>query len=165
MRKVLVSVFALSFLISLPAFADKEAKVKELLKLQHYDEQINSILKQQIFIPMECSFVIPESEKENIRKEVRNALDTKSLTDPIIQFSMDHYTEEDLDVLIRFFKTPTGQKSIKIQAEQALLMPQQLQKWIVQTMPNIQKVGEKLEKEYPQRSGNEVQACVQKYQQ
>lgn len=164
MKKLFIFIFALNFLISLPALADKETKAKELLKLQQFNEQINSVLKQQLFIPVECSFIIPETEKDSIRKEVRDAMDIKALTDPIIQFTMDRYTEEDLDELIRFYKTPTGQKSIKIQTEQALFMPQQLQKWMVQTLPKVQKVAEKLEQQYPQRSGNEVQACIQKYQ-
>ena len=165
MKKLLISIFALNFLISLPALADKETKAKELLKLQQFDEQINSVLKQQLFVPIECSFVIPETAKDAVMKEVKEAMDIRALTDPIIQFAVDRYTEEDLDELIRFYKTPTGQKSIKIQAEQALFMPQQLQKWIVETLPKVQKVGEKLEQQYPQRSGNEAQACVQKYQQ
>ena len=36
---------------------------------------------------------------------------------------------------------------------------------IVYIKAKVQKIGEKLELQYPQRSGNEIQACIQKYQQ
>ena len=164
MKKLLIIVCLFAMFASLPALADKEAKVREILKLQHVDKQIATILNQQVLIPLECTFVIPESEKNSWKKDLIKALDVSALMDPLIQFWADRYTESELDEIVRFYKTPVGQKSIEVQEKMALFFPQQLEKWLQQVLPNVQKFGEKMEKEYSKRSGNEAQACVQKYQ-
>ena len=165
MKKLLLLIFAICLLSSSYAFAGKEEKVKEILKLMHQDKQINSILNQQLFIPVECSFVIPETERGTIRKEIRNSMNIKGLTEPIVQFWAERYTEAELDDLIRFYKTPIGQKTIKVQEELTLFFPEHLQKWMEGVTPSMKDVVENLQKKYSQRSGNEVQACIQKLKQ
>ena len=164
MKKLLTSVLVLTLFFSLPALADKEAKVKELLKVQKYDKLINSLINKLLFVPVECTFIVPETAKSDLRKELLSVMNLKELTDPMIQFTMDRYTEEELDEIIRFYKTKAGQKSIKMQEEGTIFMTQHLHKWEKQIMPEVEKLAKKIEQEYPKRSGNEVQACIQKYQ-
>ena len=164
MKKILISAFALISFVSLPAWADKSAKAKELLGLMQFAKQINSTLEQQVFIPFECRFTIPESEKANARSAFRNAVDLKTLMESVAQFSIDRYTESELDDLISFYKTPTGQKSIKVQQEMSLVLPRKMEEWTKRTLPNLLAVTAEMTAKYPLRSESEIQTCIQSHQ-
>ena len=163
MKKLLIPVFILISLVSLSAWADKATKAKELLELMHFDKLINASLDQQAYI-FECRFTIPESEKASVKSAFQNVMKLETLIESVAQFSIDYYTESELDDLISFYKTPTGQKSVKVQQEMSLVLPQKMEEWMNQTLPDLLNVTAEMTTKYPLRSESEVQTCIESYQ-
>ncbi len=164
MKKLLLTVCTIGLFLSLPVKADKVSKVKEMLRLSNYNQTINALIKQKVLIPIECAYVVPSEKKGEISKELLNSLNLELLENSIVQFSADYYTEPELDEIIAFYKTPTGQKALKGSQELAGHVPQILQNWSQKMLSQLENFVEKMSNEYGQRSGSEIQSCIQSYQ-
>ncbi|SHG61005.1 DUF2059 domain-containing protein [Chryseobacterium sp. OV279] len=108
MRKltIIVSLFAGTFAFSQAS----EAKVRELIKITGADKMAIAGMQQSI----------PEIKKEspNISDEFWSEfmaeVTTDRITEMYIPIYSKYYTESEVDELIRFYKSPIGQKTLAV---------------------------------------------------
>lgn len=107
MKKIVI---AFVLLIGITSFAQssKEAKIKELLRVAHISEMATQGAHQFINSYKENYKDIPEEFWNGFLKEVSSDEFTKLY----IPIYAKYYGEADLDELVKFYKTPVGQKMI-----------------------------------------------------
>lgn len=90
------------------AQSSKEAKIKELLKVTNMSEMAAQGAKQFINSYKENYKDIPEEFWDGFLKEVSS----EEFSKLYIPIYAKYYSEADLDELVKFYKTPVGQKMI-----------------------------------------------------
>ena len=158
--KKFISACLLTTFIAFPAYADKQEKLEELVGLMNYDKLINETIEQQLFTPLDCLFIIPENEKQGIKDQLTKAFNLKRLVDTIINFLSKNLTEEELDDLLAFYRTPGGKKLITLQTELAQFSSDEMAAWFKDINPQMQSFASQMESKYRQRSGNEARMCM-----
>lgn len=122
MKKITVFLFVLFlFNNSFAQSTSKEQKAKELLELTGTGK-MGVQMAQQVLSSFRKSFTQVPDEFWN---KVSEAISADELVNMLIPVYSKYYTEEDIDQLIAFYKTPIGQKVItttpKIMEESMLL--------------------------------------------
>lgn len=107
MKKILV---AFVLLIGVTGFAQtsKEAKIKELIEVTGVSKMAVQGAQQFVNTYKENYKDIPDEFWNGFLKEVS----TEEFSKLYIPIYSKYYTESDLDELIKFYKTPIGQKTI-----------------------------------------------------
>lgn len=107
MKKIIV---AFVFLIGVTGFAQtsKEAKIKELIEVTGVSKIAVQGAQQFVNTYKENYKDIPDEFWNGFLKEVS----TEEFSKLYIPIYSKYYTESDLDELIKFYKTPIGQKTI-----------------------------------------------------
>lgn len=107
MKKIIV---AFVFLIGVTGFAQtsKEAKIKELIEVTGVSKMAVQGAQQFVNTYKENYKDIPDEFWNGFLKEVS----TEEFSKLYIPIYSKYYTESDLDELIKFYKTPIGQKTI-----------------------------------------------------
>ena len=158
--KKFISTCLLTTFLAFPAYADKQEKLNELVSLMNYDKLINETIEQQIFTPLDCLFIIPENEKPGIKSQLTHAFNLKRLVDSIINFLSQNLTEEELDDLLAFYRTPGGKKLITLQTALSQFTTDELTAWFKEIDPEMRNFASQMESKYRQRSGNEARMCM-----
>ncbi|HET8854567.1 MAG TPA: DUF2059 domain-containing protein [Salinimicrobium sp.] len=111
------------------ADADFKAKTIELIKLSS---------GPQFEVMLEPVYnMVPAENKEAFKAELQKSLE--GLYDDIAVIYMESYTEEDVDAILDFYRTPIGQKML---AQTPKIMEKSMrlgQQWGMQLQPLIQK--------------------------
>ncbi|WP_185207034.1 DUF2059 domain-containing protein [Chryseobacterium sp. C3] len=107
MKKIIV---AFVLLIGVTGFAQtsKEAKIKELIEVTGVSKMAVQGAQQFVNTYKENYKDIPDEFWNGFLKEVS----TEEFSKLYIPIYSKYYTESDLDELIKFYKTPIGQKTI-----------------------------------------------------
>ena len=155
--RLLLAVFSAALLLSAPARADeatKNAKIEELMKVPNVDLMMGQIMSQMKgqMKAMESSMDVPLDARKNADEfEDRvMALTEKRLATMkpmLVKVYADTYTEEEIDGILAFYKTPVGQAMLRKMPEliqRSMAVSQQV---MGEIMPEIQKmVQEQAEK-------------------
>ncbi len=91
-----------------------KTRIRELLKLTNSEKIADQVLSEMIKTFRTAMPNVPEDLWTNFRKEVK----VSDFSEIIIPVYSKHYTLDDIEGLIQFFKSPLGQKVIR---EQELL--------------------------------------------
>lgn len=158
--KKFISACLLTTFLAFPAHADKQDKLKELVTLMNYDKLINETIEQQVYAPLDCIFMIPQNEKQDIKNQLTQAFNLRKLIDSIVSFLSQNLTEEELDDLLAFYKTPGGKKLITLQTALSQFTTDELTAWFKDIDPQMRSFASQLEAKYRKRSGNEAQMCM-----
>jgi uncharacterized protein len=128
-RSLLASACLLMTLAASNAFADdasKAAKVEEFFKLAHLDDvlrqtlgqvrtQMQSGIVQQIFgqkpLPPEMQKQVDDFQNK-IADIVSDALSWEKLEPGYVKIYMDAFSEQEIDGIIAFYKSPAGQAMV-----------------------------------------------------
>lgn len=123
------------------------AKIEQLMELtggKDIGKQMAAGVVQQMIITMKQAAPEMPVRGFDLIAEIVNGFfedddELKAMTDQMIPLYAKYYSEEDVDALLAFYSTPTGQKVIKT-------MPQLLQegmeigwKWAQERMPELQR--------------------------
>ncbi|WP_300673236.1 DUF2059 domain-containing protein [Soonwooa sp.] len=130
-----------AFLVSAISFAQtKEQKVEKLLDLMGTTSNMKLMFEQMMNQYQKSYSSVPSAYWEKVRLKVNY----KELQSKVAIIYANHFTEEDIDGLIKFYETPLGKKTIK---ELPLIMQESMtagQEW---GMEIARKVLEDLDKD------------------
>jgi hypothetical protein len=156
-RTALLLALALTLISARPAHADeasKRGKVLELFALLHMDQTMDQTMKmimgqalsnaQQLTggkqqLPPETQAKL-EAFQTRLTDLVTNAMSWKSLEPDFTKIYMDNYTEDELDAIVTFYKSPAG---ISMVAKTPVLMQQSMavsQSRVQQMLPQLQQL-------------------------
>ncbi|KMQ58704.1 hypothetical protein ACM46_22050 [Chryseobacterium angstadtii] len=100
-----------SILVGTFAFSQaSEAKVRELIKVMNADKMAITAMRQQM---QEIKNNSPSISDEFFNEFIAEVT-TERITELYIPIYAKYYTESDIDELIRFYKSPVGQKTISV---------------------------------------------------
>ena len=109
MKKLLTTILLLSLIHS--AFSQstaKEQKIKEFLELTG-SGKLGVQVSQQMLTSFQMQYAsVPAEFWQKVREEIKAA----DLITMVIPVYAKHFTEDDIDQLVKFYKTPIGQKLI-----------------------------------------------------
>jgi hypothetical protein len=120
------------FCCAFPLHADeasKRVKVGELLAILHLDQNLNQLLNQQSALiqravgSMSQGKFTPDQQKDaeafmrKVNGIMRETMNWTKLKPQITDIYASTYTEQDLDGILAFYRSPVGQKMIQVQPE------------------------------------------------
>lgn len=137
MKKIItvLSLFVGTFVFSQAS----EAKVRELIKVTGADKMAVLAMQQYMDQFKERSPNVPDEFWNDFAAEVSS----DKMTDLYIPVYAKYYTESDIDELIKFYKSPVGQKTIKVMP---MLMKDSIEAGGKMGMEIAAKVKERLDK-------------------
>ncbi|WP_278550980.1 DUF2059 domain-containing protein [Elizabethkingia bruuniana] len=121
----------------------KKEKIKTFLKLTNVLGVANQVMDNMLSSYQTYYKQVPAEYWDELKKETANTNDFEELLIPIYS---KYYTEKELDDIIAFYKTSTGQKVIKVMPDMAKESMQAGQVW---GMKLGQKVMKKINEKYP----------------
>ncbi|CAM3604200.1 DUF2059 domain-containing protein [Elizabethkingia occulta] len=121
----------------------KKEKIKTFLKLTNVLGVANQVMDNMINSYQTYYKQVPAEYWNELKKETASTKDFEELLIPIYS---KYYTEKELDDIIAFYKTPTGQKVIKTMPDMTKESMQAGQEW---GMKLGQKVLKKINEKYP----------------
>jgi hypothetical protein len=155
--KSLVSAFILGIALlccASPILADeagKKAKIEEMLQLTHYDQMMKQILEQmkgmqieqmkKTDMPAEARAQSEEIQQKTMAL-VADRMSYEKFKPIFIQIYAEVFSEEEIDGIISFYKSPAGKAMIE---KSPLLMQRvmpMMQKVTADLQPDIQKIIE-----------------------
>ncbi|MBU2885152.1 DUF2059 domain-containing protein [Gilvimarinus agarilyticus] len=153
-----VIVLLLSMVVSVGAIAEesKRESVEELLRASNADALVDNIYVQfdQMLSGMKAQMGIKPSEEEIFDKHMQKIVDLMreemswaKLKEPMIDIYLEHYTEQEVQDMLAFYSSETGQSMV---AKMPAVMNDsvQLSQGMMQSfMPKIQQLGQDLQTE------------------
>jgi hypothetical protein len=144
------------FLAASPAFADdasKTAKVEEFLKLAKMDDALrqglalaSNQIKSGMLQQMTGTKLSPEQEKrmgefqDKVTALVSSALSWEKMKPSYVQLYADAYTEPQLDDILAFYRSPSGQAMVAGNSSLMTKTSAIAQKQLAEVMPELQKL-------------------------
>ncbi|WP_407481721.1 DUF2059 domain-containing protein [Elizabethkingia meningoseptica] len=148
---ILITACSLTFAQQQTVPPAKKEKIKTLLRLTNVIGLSNQIMSNMIDSYQSYYKQIPAEYWTEIKKEAAASGEFEELLIPVYS---KYYTEKELDDVIAFYKTPTGQKVIKTMPEMTKESMQAGQEW---GMKLGQKVMKNINEKYPVVEVNESQ--------
>ena len=159
------AVLCLSCALVPAAFADeatKNAKIEELLKLTNADRMVSQMFDQMKSIEMtqlNNMNIAPEQRplaqqtQEQILQLLQNALSWDKLKPALIKVYTETFTEEEIDGILNFYKTPAGQALLQKMPTLIQRSMQTGQQMVADVLPQIQKMTEDLKRKAAAQQG------------
>ncbi len=157
--KKLIAAF-LCFTVYLSAYADasKRESVEALLEITQANAMMDNMYAQmdQMFVGMGQQLGIKPSEQplfeeymQNVVAAMRQEMSWEKMEEPIIDVYLKHYTEEEIQDMLAFYRTDTGRAMVEKMPQvmnESMMVTQQMLRGF---MPRIQELSmefrEKLE--------------------
>ncbi len=151
-------------LISSSALADKEEKIKELIDLSfgsqtQLEKGLSQPLQKQIDEIM-CHYVMNKTQVKQAETRLGNLLQTQDFTNTYVRFFMDHYTEEEIDELLKIYHTPVLQKAKDLQPRLDEYLKQSQNTFARTIMPAVKNIDSELGVKYKKRPAEEYAGCL-----
>jgi len=155
-RNSLLCAIASLCLAALPDFADdatKAAKVEEFFKLAKMDDTIRQALalaanqvRSGMLQQMTGTKLSPEQEKstgefqDKVTALVSGALSWEKMKPPYVKLYADAYTEPQIDDMLAFYRSPSGQAMVAGNASLMTKASAIAQNQLAEIMPELQKL-------------------------
>jgi hypothetical protein len=166
MKRSVAVVFASLLLCAPAALADeasKNAKIEEMLRMTNASQMIGQVFEQMK--AMEAAQLskmdIPPDKRQaadQIQQKViqllQDALSWEKLKPKMIEIYASTFTEEEIDGILGFYKSPAGQAMLQKMpqlVQRSMAMTQQMAQEI---LPQVQKLLQDLKEQTPQNGGN-----------
>ena len=151
MRKALIIILA-TLGVSTTAFADTGQRdtVEALLIASGADSTLDAVYAQfdGMFANMAEQFKIDESERASFKKHMhevnlmlREEMNWEMLKEPMIDLYMAHYTEQELQDMLAFYQSETGQSVVKKMPEVMAASMQITQQLMKDVYPKIMQMS------------------------
>jgi uncharacterized protein len=160
-----LAVLCLSCALVPAAFADeatKNAKIEELLKLTNADRMVSQMFDQMKSIEMNqlnSMNIAPDQRalvqqtQEQILQLLQNALSWDKLKPALVKVYTETFTEEEIDGILNFYKTPAGQALLQKMPTLIQRSMQTGQQMVADVLPQIQKMTEDLKRKAAGQQG------------
>lgn len=151
--KILIIVALLSFSINCLAIPAKKETLDELFKVTESQKMMDSVYGQMdaMFKEMVKGMNVTESQKPIMEKfftkysvMVKEELSWEKLEGSIAEAYSSVYTDEEVKEIIKFYKSPTGQKLLKKMPELMQATMSVMQKSMKDIMPKVQELQKEL---------------------
>ena len=153
-----IAVLFLLMGLALPAYASKQEKAEELMRITNSTQTMGVALESFIDI-FRCPYVLSQKDEEEIKKDLIEALGINELQKSLVSFWVDHYTEEELDEVLKFHKTGAGKKMMELMPEYMSFVMEKSHNLDTSKVSNVM---ESFSKKLPQRPKEEAEACLKK---
>jgi len=161
MRKNIGIIF-MCVLFALPAYADKDEKIQELIRIMNLSEQ-EVYLDAQIVTPIACSFDLSATEETSVRNSIIEALDyTNQVTEMVKPFWEENFSEQELEDLLNFYRTGVGKKTLDLMPQMTQYVAEKVAEYQEGLRPKITKIVSDLMVEHSRRSDVEREFCIRK---
>jgi len=151
MRKALIIILA-TLGVSTTAVADTGQRdtVEALLIASGADSTLDAVYAQfdGMFANMAEQFKIDESERASFKKHMhevnlmlREEMNWETLKEPMIDLYMAHYTEQELQDMLAFYQSETGQSVVKKMPEVMAASMQVTQQLMQDVYPKIMQMS------------------------
>lgn len=137
---------AVAMLLTIPAFSQsgKTEKMKHLISLMQVDTMIDQTFEQMAASSaeqMKAMQINDEASQKIVSEKMEKQMAlskrmAKLLVNDLADIYGKYYTEEDMEVLIKFYESPTGKKTIEMQPK---LMGEMMNLLTTKYMPQMQK--------------------------
>lgn len=147
MKKILLCSALLVF-VSLGAYGTSSHRRAALDMMQA--SGVPEMLKRAFEAQLESQFkAVPELEKlrPQLTEFYRKAFSFKELENDLCALYMKHYTQEELQQITAFYKTPAGKKKAKVDGQLSSELGTLFLKHSEKKMPELQKLLQNLTKE------------------
>ncbi|MBV7440397.1 DUF2059 domain-containing protein [Weeksellaceae bacterium TAE3-ERU29] len=124
MKKLLL-IASVCFFVNVNAQTSKEVKTKELLELMGATDS----MKQMLPVLIEQVKAQYPNVPQSYWDKFKNKIDTNELINLIVPVYDKYYTEAEIDQLVKFYKTPIGQKVRKVTPQVSVESMQAGQQW------------------------------------
>lgn len=158
MKKLIAGFLCIAVHLSAPADASKRESVEALLELTQADAMMDNMYAQmdQMFVGMGQQLGIKPSEQplfeeymQNVVAAMREEMSWEKMEDPMIDIYLKHYTEEEIQDMLAFYRSDTGRSMVEKMPQvmnESMVVAQQMMRSF---MPRIQELAmefrEKLE--------------------
>lgn len=157
-KKLAVLMFALLF--AMPAHASKEDKVKELIELMGMPSSYG--LEQQAVYPISCAFGLSEEDEKELARKIAVALDMDNKVYEIaVPFWEANFSEEELDDLLVFYRSETGQKVVKTMPKMSQYMLEKMMAYQQEIAPKLKRIFEQVAEVRKPVDEAEMTKCMQ----
>ncbi|MCT2561449.1 DUF2059 domain-containing protein [Chryseobacterium herbae] len=131
----------LSMLVGTLAFSQaSEAKIREFIKITGADKMAITVMQQYI---QQFKVGYPDVP-DRFWDEFSSEISSNKMADLYIPIYAKYYTESDIDELITFYKSPVGQKTLRVMPS---LMKESMEEGGKMGREIAQKIKDKLDKE------------------
>ena len=117
MKAAALLTFCLLGFVSLHARANDESHTRaihEFFRILEVDKMTDAGLESSVEI-LASQTDQPEKAKPKLDKFLRDTVGFKVIEDDMVKLYKKHFTEEEIQDLLKFYKTPTGKKMAKLQ--------------------------------------------------
>ena len=117
MKTAAVIAFCFMGAVSFRALATDETHtkaVREFFRILEVDKMTDAGLDSSVEI-LAGQTDQPEKAKPKIEKFLRDTVGFKVIEDDMVKLYKKHFSEEEMQDLLKFYKTPTGKKMAKLQ--------------------------------------------------
>jgi len=156
MKKILLTLLLIILPLSAAAEAGKRESIKELLELINADSMIDTIYSQmdQMFAGMGSQLGVSASEQElfnnytnKVEVAMKEEMSWAKMEAPIIDVYINNYTEEEIQDMLRFYRSKTGRSMIEKMPEVMVESMAVSQKMLEEFMPKFMELAKELEQE------------------
>jgi uncharacterized protein len=154
--------FAAAFFLCFPALAladeaSKLAKAEEMLQLLQADQSIRQVLEQMramIATQMSQMQITPEARpaieemQQKMMAMIADRMSWDKFKRAVLKIYVETYSDEDMDGIIAFYKTPAGRSLIEkmpLVMQKSMALGQQM---MGDLMPEIQRMTEEMRQKY-----------------
>ena len=92
--------------------ATKDAKIRELINLMGTPKVAVAMMRSQV-ASLKRLMPFPPAAQDDFEKEFLAAVNTRELVDLIVPIYDRHFSEQDIDGMLAFYRSPLGQRFIK----------------------------------------------------
>jgi len=92
--------------------ATKDTKIRELINLMGTPKVAVEMMKSQV-ASLKTLMPFPPAAQDDFEKEFLAAINTKELVNLIVPIYDRHFSEQDVDDMLAFYRSPVGQHFIK----------------------------------------------------
>jgi len=126
--------------------AAKDAKIRELINMMGAPKVAVEMMKSQV-AGIKKLMPFPPAAQDDFEKEFLAAINVRELVDLIVPIYKRHFSEQDIDSMLVFYRSPVGQRFIKALPQVTVESQEVGEEWGKGLGMKVgRKIGERLER-------------------
>ncbi|WP_020407515.1 DUF2059 domain-containing protein [Hahella ganghwensis] len=160
MKYLLTALFLITFSLSATASdTSKRETVEELLEVMKADAMVDIIYSQmkQMAVGLGQRLGVKKDEQEifddymgNVYSLMQEQMNWEKMKDPIIDVYLKHYTQEEIQGMLDFYKSDTGQSVLKKMPLVVADSTQVSQQMLQEILPQLKQLAQSLQSDLQQ---------------
>lgn len=161
MKKIFLLIGLLSFsALTLAEEKELRSSLEEMFAVTHMERMLDGPYQQldRVFFNVVKGMEVPKSSRPIVKDFyakynalIKEELSWDKVKEPIIDSYSEVFTQEEVDELVRFYKTPVGQKMRSNMPQLMQASQQSIQAAVQAMMPKLQGMIQEMEQEVKRR--------------